>query len=151
MEWSCNKEGRLYRISWLVVKSPWKRPWCWERLKAKGEEGSREWDGWMASLTPWTWVWASSRISWWTGRPGMLQSLGSQRVGHNWDRTKLNWYQALKRKNCNLYSIAIESTAGPMLRDISEKNQPILFKNVIIIKAKRDSVPNQRKLKGYNN
>ena len=61
-----------------------KRPWCWERLKA-GEEGdNRGWDGWMASLTRWTWVWASSRNWWWTGRPGVLQSMQLQRVGHNW-------------------------------------------------------------------
>ena len=60
-----------------------KRPWCWERLRA-GEEGDdRGWDGWMASLTWWTWVWASSRSWWWTGKPGMLQSMGSQRVEHD--------------------------------------------------------------------
>ena len=48
----------------------WKIPWCWERLKA-GEEGDdRGWDSWMASLTQWTWVWASSRSWWWTGNPG---------------------------------------------------------------------------------
>ena len=62
----------------------WKRPWCWERLKAGGEGGDRGWDGWMASPTRWTWVWASSRSWWWTGRPGVLQSLGPQRVGHDW-------------------------------------------------------------------
>ena len=60
------------------------RPWCWERLKA-GEEGdNRGWDGWMASLTPWTWVWASSGRWWRTGRPGMLQFVQSQRFGQNW-------------------------------------------------------------------
>ena len=56
----------------------WKRPWCWERLKAGGEGNDRRWDGWMASPTWWTWVWVSSRSSWWTGKPGMLQSMGSQ-------------------------------------------------------------------------
>ena len=60
-----------------------KRPWCWERLKA-GEEDDRGWDGWMASPTQWTWVWVDSRSWWWTGRPGMLQSMGSQRVRHDW-------------------------------------------------------------------
>ena len=59
-------------------------PWCWERLKA-GEEGdNRGWDGWMASLTRWTWVWASSKSWWWIGKPGMLQSMGLQRVGYGW-------------------------------------------------------------------
>ena len=67
----------------------WKRTWCWEKLKW-GEEGDdRWWDGWMASLTRWTWVWASSGSRWWTGRPGVLQSVGSQRVGQNW-ATELN-------------------------------------------------------------
>ena len=67
----------------------WKRPWCWERLKARGEGDSRGWDGWMTSLTLWTWVWTSSRSWWRTGKPGMLQSMESQRVGHYWvtDRT----------------------------------------------------------------
>ena len=66
-----------------------KRPWCWKRLKA-GEGNDREWDGWMASLTQWTWVWANSGSWWWTGRSSVLQSMGSQRVGHDW-ATELNW------------------------------------------------------------
>ena len=61
----------------------WKRPWCWERLKAKGEGGSRGWDGLIASLTGWTWTWANFERSWRTGKPGVLQSTGSQRVRHN--------------------------------------------------------------------
>ena len=67
-----------------------KRPWCWERLKAGGEGDDRGWDGWMASLIQWTWVWVSSGSWWWTGKPGMLQSTGSQRVRHDW-ATELNW------------------------------------------------------------
>ena len=61
----------------------WKRPWCWERLKA-GEGADRGWDGWMTSPTQWTWVWAVSGSWWWTGRPGVLQSMGSKRVWHDW-------------------------------------------------------------------
>ena len=76
--------------TWCEELTHWKRPWCWERLKAGGEGDNRGWDGWMASLTQWTWVWASSGSWWWTGRPGMLQSMGSPRVGHNW-ATELNW------------------------------------------------------------
>ena len=57
----------------------WKRPWCWERLKAAGEGDNRGWDDWMASLTQWTLVWARSRSWWWTGKPGVLQSMGSQK------------------------------------------------------------------------
>ena len=61
----------------------WKKSWYWERLKAGGEKGNRRWDGWMASPTQRTWVWAHSGRWWRTGRPGVLQSMGLQRVGHN--------------------------------------------------------------------
>ena len=62
----------------------------WERLKMRGERDDRGWDGWMASPTQWTWVWVNSGNWWWTGRPGVLQSMVLQRVGHNW-ATQLNW------------------------------------------------------------
>ena len=62
----------------------WKRPWCWERLGAGGEGDDRGWDGWMASLTWWTWVWVNSGSCWWTGRHGVLWFMGSQRVRHDW-------------------------------------------------------------------
>ena len=61
-----------------------KRPWCLERLKAGGEGDDSGWDGWMASPTQWTWVWVSFGSWWWTGKPGMLQTMGSQRVRHDW-------------------------------------------------------------------
>ena len=71
-----------------------KTPWCWEGLEA-GEEGEdRGWDGWMASLTWCTWVHVYSGSWWWTGKPGMLWFMGSQRVGHNWE-TELNWMSGL--------------------------------------------------------
>ena len=66
---------------WLIWKIS---PWCWERLKAGGEGDDRGWDGWMASLTQWTWVWVNSRSWWWIGKPGVLQSMGSLGVGHDW-------------------------------------------------------------------
>ena len=56
----------------------------WKRLKVGAEGENRGWDGWMASLTQWTWVWVNSRIWWWTGKPSALQSIGSQRVRHTW-------------------------------------------------------------------
>ena len=58
--------------TWCKELTHLKRPWCWERLKAGGEGDDRRWDGWMASLTWWTWVWVSSGGWWWTGRPGVL-------------------------------------------------------------------------------
>ena len=68
----------------------WKRPWCWKGLGVGGEGDDRGWDGWMASWTRCTWVWVNSGRWWWTGRPGMLQFMGSQRVRHDWV-TELNW------------------------------------------------------------
>ena len=67
-----------------------KRPWCWERLRAGGERDDRGWDGWMASLIQWTWVWVNSRSPWWTGRSRVLWLMGLQRAGHDWV-TELNW------------------------------------------------------------
>ena len=79
-------EGLMLKLNcntlatWCEERTHWKRPWCWERLKTGGEGDHRGWDAWMASLTWWMWVWASSRSWWWTGKPGMLQFMGSQRV-----------------------------------------------------------------------
>ena len=75
---------------WCKELTPLKTPWCWERLKARGEGDDKGWDGWMASPTWWTWGWVNSRSWWWTWRPGLLQSMGSQIVGHDW-ATELNW------------------------------------------------------------
>ena len=85
--WSWNSNTLA---TWCEELTHWKRLWCWEGLKAGGEGDDRGWDGWMASPTQWSWVWVSSRSLWWTGKPGMLQSMGSQRVGHVW-ATDLNW------------------------------------------------------------
>ena len=68
----------------------WKRPWCWEGLRARGEGDDRGWDGWMTSPTQQTWVWVNPGSLWWTGRPGILRFMGLQTVGHNWV-TELNW------------------------------------------------------------
>ena len=77
-------------VLWPPELTHWKRLWCWEGLGAGREGDDRGWDGWMASPTRWTWVWGNSRSRWWTGRPGMLQFMGSQRVRHDWS-TELNW------------------------------------------------------------
>ena len=79
-----------YFDTWCKELTHWKRPWCWERLKTGGKGDNKGWDGWMASPAQWTWVWVRSGSWWWTGKPGVLQSMGSQRVGHNWV-TELNW------------------------------------------------------------
>ena len=78
--------------TWCEEPTHWKRSWCWERLKAGGEGDNRGWDGWMASPTQWTWVWVNSRSWWWTGKPGVLQSMWLQRVRHEW-ATELNWWK----------------------------------------------------------
>ena len=91
----CSLEGLMLKLklqyfgTWCEELTHLKRPWCWERWKVGGKGDNREWDGWMASPTQWTWVWVNSGSWWWTGRPGMLWSMGSQRVRHDW--IELNW------------------------------------------------------------
>ena len=87
--WSWNSNTLA---TWCKELTHLKKPWCWERLKAGGEGEDRGWDGWMASQTRWMWVWVNSGSWWWTGRPGVLRFMGSQRVGHDW-ATELNWTQ----------------------------------------------------------
>ena len=79
--WSWNSNTLA---TWCKELTHWKRPWYWERLKAGREGDNRGWDGWMASPTQCTWVWVDSVSWWWTGRPGVLRFMGSQRVGHDW-------------------------------------------------------------------
>ena len=90
----CSLEGLMLKLKLqyfghlMQRADSFQRPWCWERLRA-GEGDDRGWDGWMVSLTQWTWVWVNSGSWWWTGRPGVLWSMGSQTVGHDW-ATELN-------------------------------------------------------------
>ena len=95
--WSTSKLDWLYSLQPTVEKlyivsqnktGSW--PWCWEWLKMAGEGDDRGWDGWMAPLPQWTWVWVNSRSWWKTERLGVLQSMGSHRVGHDWV-TEKNW------------------------------------------------------------
>ena len=74
-------------VTWCEELTHLRRPWCWERLRAGKEGDGRGWDGWMASPT---WIWVDSGSWWWTGRPGVLLFMGSQRVGQDW-ATELNW------------------------------------------------------------
>ena len=99
--------------TWCEKVTHLKWPWCWERLKAGGKGYDRGWDGWMASPTQWTWVWVNSGSCWWTWRPGLLQSMESQRVQLDW-MTELNWTEEgvnifqnkllLKRRNNTSYT-----------------------------------------------
>ena len=98
--WSWNSNTLA---TWCEEVTHWKRPWCRVRLKV-GQGDDRGWDGWMASPTQWTWVWANSGSWWWTGRPGVLQSLWSQRVGHDWV-TDMNW-------TLNMFSTFISCFSG---------------------------------------
>ena len=90
----CSLEGLMLKLLYFIhlirELTHMKRPWSWERLRAGGEGDDRGLDGRMASLTQWAWVWVDSGSWWWTGRPGMLQFMGSQRVRYNY-ATELNW------------------------------------------------------------
>ena len=79
---------KLQYFGLLIRTDSLENPWYWERLKAGGEEDNRGWDGWMASRTRWTWVWANSGSWWRTGKSGMLQSMGLQRANTT---EQLNW------------------------------------------------------------
>ena len=93
-------EGLMLKLNcntlanWCEELTHLKRPSCWERLKARGEGDDRGWHDWMASPIQWTWVWVNSGSWWWTGRPGMLQSMALRRVGYDW-ATELNWRHAM--------------------------------------------------------
>ena len=86
--WSWNSNTLA---TWCEELTHWKISWYWERLKAEREEDDKGWDGWITSPTWWTWVWANSRSWWWTRKPGMLQSMRSQRIGHYWVTEQKYW------------------------------------------------------------
>ena len=94
-------------ILWSPDAKPtqWKRPWCWERLRSRGEGGNRGWDGWMASSTQWIWVCANSGREWRTRKPGVLQSMGSQRAGHD----QATEQQQQQQEECPLISLGYVS------------------------------------------
>ena len=81
-DWCCSWNSNTL-ATWCKELTHLKRPWCRERLWAEGEGDDRGWDGWMASRTQWPWVWGSSGSSWWTRKPGILQSMGLQKVRHD--------------------------------------------------------------------
>ena len=81
--------GHLMRRAYSFENTP-----MLGKIEGRRKRGWQRWDGWMASLTQWTWVWVNSRSWWWRGRHGMLWFMGSQRVRRGW-ATKLNWTHAL--------------------------------------------------------
>ena len=121
-----NKNLKPYNSSTLATSceelTHWKKLWCWEGLGAGGEGDDRGWDGWMASLTRWTWVWVNSGSWWWTGRSGMLWFMGSQRVGHDWaiemNWTELNIDHGQQRKNLGTSQIFPSAPLSPLFRTL---------------------------------
>ena len=81
--------------TWCEELTPWKKSWCWERLKAGGEVDDRGWVSWLASPTQWTWVWVNSGSWWWTGRAGVLWFMGSQ------SRTRLSDWTEENANTCS--------------------------------------------------
>ena len=115
-------------------------PSFWEILKAGGERNARGWDGWMASLTWWTWVWASSGSWCWTRKPGVLQSMGSQRVGYDW-ATELNLWLTIKDAQRNLLCtidkipwVCLLGVAGHAQREIKKFRKSYLKAIVCLAK-----------------
>ena len=120
--WSWNSNTLA---TWYEELIHWKRPWCWERLRAGGEGYNRGWDGWMASPTQWTWVWVDSGSWWWTMRPGLLRFMGSQRVGH--DRAnELNWMEYF---GASLVAQTVEWRGEGQDGSRGLKIQTIIYKN----------------------
>ena len=114
----CSLEGMMLKLKlqyfgyfmWRV-DSLEKTLWCWEGLGAGGKGDNGEWDGWMVSPTPWTWVWVNSRSWWWTGRPGVLQFMGSQ------SRTQLSDWTELKITSWPIANVS-ESSLVNQISDI---------------------------------
>ena len=98
--------------NWFIGKDPnFGKDWRWEE---KGDD--RRWDGWMASLTWWTWVWVKSRSCWWIGKPGVVQLMGLQIVGHDW-ATEVNWTELNWTETC----IVDNFSTGPWLFNFLSK------------------------------
>ena len=112
--------------TWCAELTHLKRPWCWEGLGTGGEGDDKGWDGWMASLTRWTWVWVDAGSWWWTGRPGVLWFMGSQRVRQNWV-TDLNWTQCLVHSSGWMKNCWVETC---MIVDVETLKEIIMYNTV---------------------
>ena len=105
--------------TWCEELTHLKRPWCWERLKAEGEGHDRGWDGWMVSLTRWTWVWASSGRWWRTEKPGVLQFMGLQRAAHHWGTEQ--------QQSTKLYLVTFLTSSSPDTHSTRKTIQLLLY------------------------
>ena len=122
----------------------WKRPWCWEGLGAGGEGDDRQWDGWMASPTRWTWIWVNSGSWWWAERPGVLQFMGSQSPTRLSDWSDLIWSNEemtmtlyeLRLKSMFIKSKHENSSGKSHPRDTPQNAGSVVFMNVKSIKSK---------------
>ena len=108
---------------WCKELTHLKRSWCWSRLKVGGKGYNKGWDGWMASLTQWTWVWVNSGSWWWTRNSGLLQSMGSQTDMTEW----LNWMEG---QVCCIFLwnklFLTYSSHKPWSKDVFQKKSDIL-------------------------
>ena len=102
-----------YSFIWCKELTHWKRPWCWERLRAGGEGDDRGWGAWMVLLTRWTWVWVDSRNWWWTGRPGMLQYMGLQSLTWLSDWTELSGTSHLSEHLLYIWYVEMRKLLSP--------------------------------------
>ena len=109
-------------VIWCEQTTHWKSPWCWERLRAEGEKGIRGWDGWTASVTKWRWTWTNFGRWWGTGRRFVLQSKGSQRVGHDWATEHYHRHQ-YKMNVCERFNLVINKGTSQMLQPVQRNVQ----------------------------
>ena len=122
----CSLEGLMLKLKLqyfghlMQRADSFERLWCWERLRAGGEGDDGGWDGLMASLTWWTWVWVNSGSRWWTGRPGVLRFMGSQRVRHDW-ATEVNWTELISWSILFSFSGIIKITTRLLKVDVNER------------------------------
>ena len=130
--WSWNSNTLA---TWCEELTHLKRPWCWERLRAGGKGDDRGWDGCMASPTQWTWVWVDSGSWWWTGRPGVLRFMGSQRVRHDW-APELNWEMSVA-SNFSAVELKIEDWGTALQMFCSQPGILYLAKPSIKCKSRK--------------
>ena len=122
MDW-CWSWSSNTLATWCKELTQWKRPWWWEGLKAGGEGDNGGWDGWMASSTQWTQVWANSERQWRTEKPGLLQSVGSQ------NQTRLSDWTAAQMLT-QLYMFLLQSLNLTSAGDLCFKKKSIRLTTV---------------------